>query len=83
MTVPHEPLVTKQLKVKLDALVHILSTVSFTQCLVFSNHQTRWVTVGRVGDRDAEPPEPAYFARSRSRSRSRWNSLLGAGVGAV
>ncbi|KAF0307929.1 putative ATP-dependent RNA helicase DDX20 [Amphibalanus amphitrite] len=45
MTVPCEPLVTKQLKVKLEALVNILSTVSFTQCLVFSNHQTRAETL--------------------------------------
>ncbi|XP_037085582.1 probable ATP-dependent RNA helicase DDX20 [Pollicipes pollicipes] len=45
LTVPYQPLVQKQLKLKLDALVHLLSTVSFTQCLVFSNHQTRAETL--------------------------------------
>ena len=35
-----------------------------------------------IRDAEPEPPEPAHFVRSQSRSRIRWNILLGAGVGA-
>jgi len=32
-----------QIKYKVEALLHILSSVSFKQCLIFSNYQTRYV----------------------------------------
>lgn len=39
---PHlNPMV--QMNYKVEALLHILSSVSFKQCLVFSNYQTRYV----------------------------------------
>ncbi|XP_050413672.1 probable ATP-dependent RNA helicase DDX20 [Patella vulgata] len=39
--VPHHPLPNKDLETKTKAVVEILSSITFKQCLIFSNYQTR------------------------------------------
>ena len=39
--VPYHPMSQQQAKNKLDALLHLLNSIEFGQCIIFTNLQTR------------------------------------------
>lgn len=43
--VPNHPQIVRRLKYKLEEILDILSNYSFTQCIIFSNYQTRAETI--------------------------------------